>query len=588
VKAALADNGGFKSIFDAERSLSDGANAKGWGATLISRLCYDVAKGRILDKCERDDVTESYLNSKTQRVKLSAQLPPAFAGATCNWTFGTDTGPKNPDVSCATVVERRFKNGTPTLVRVVARNQAGQTAEATSVVDIRDVLIVGMGDSIASGEGNPVVPVELSDQGFCFRRMFTGDQFYLPGRARANVAADCPLPGEHPDQLDAWNKAAASWLFNACHRSIYGYQTRTALTLAIENKHISVTYLPLGCTGATINVGVLGSQPARERPVIGSKQGPRDVEAQVTQLKNYLRKGNTNALFRRPDAILLTIGANDIGFSGLVANIIVTEDPERALLKSKLLSLISDPAAARLLLKKSLPADFAKLRKALIPFTDTSLSRVVYTTYANPGMSNGGTPCGASRIGFDAHPAFSVDKNAVAATVKFVEGEFVPALKSMATCESSGGCSNPAAQTMSYVEGHRAAFADHGFCALQEQPDFDRLCFRDGDSFQGPAHGLEKPLACDLTASSFRPYAKRSRWIRTVNDSFFAAMTYSSMGLLLTPTDIHDALWGLVSVVYGGAIHPTAEGHATMADSTIVAARKVLGLTSPSPLVAAK
>jgi len=35
-------------------------------------------------------------------------------------------------------------------------------------------------------------------------------------------------------------------------------------------------------------------------------------------------------------------------------------------------------------------------------------------------------------------------------------------------------------------------------------------------------------------------------------------------------------------VVYGGAMHPTAEGHAAMADAALPAARRLLGLTEPA------
>jgi len=48
------------------------------------------------------------------------------------------------------------------------------------------------------------------------------------------------------------------------------------------------------------------------------------------------------------------------------------------------------------------------------------------------------------------------------------------------------------------------------------------------------------------------------------------------------PADIHDATWGVVSAVYGGALHPTAEGHAAMADAALPEVRRVLGLTGPS------
>jgi hypothetical protein len=74
----------------------------------------------------------------------------------------------------------------------------------------------------------------------------------------------------------------------------------------------------------------------------------------------------------------------------------------------------------------------------------------------------------------------------------------------------------------------------------------------------------------------------RARWIRTANDSYFTAMTYpEGMPVMLKPSDIHDALWGVGSAVYGGAVHPTAEGYAAMADAALPAARDVLGIPAP-------
>jgi hypothetical protein len=46
----------------------------------------------------------------------------------------------------------------------------------------------------------------------------------------------------------------------------------------------------------------------------------------------------------------------------------------------------------------------------------------------------------------------------------------------------------------------------------------------------------------------------------------------------LQPSDIHDAVWGVFSAVYGGAMHPTAQGYAAMADAALPAARRLLGL----------
>ena len=95
-----------------------------------------------------------------------------------------------------------------------------------------------------------------------------------------------------------------------------------------------------------------------------------------------------------------------------------------------------------------------------------------------------------------------------------------------------------------------------------------------------PDEGRDRPA---YPASEFRPYASRARWIRTANDSYFTAMTYpEGLPSVLQPSDLHDALWGLFAAVYGGAVHPTAEGHAAMADAALPAARKVLGLPTPS------
>ena len=50
---------------------------------------------------------------------------------------------------------------------------------------------------------------------------------------------------------------------------------------------------------------------------------------------------------------------------------------------------------------------------------------------------------------------------------------------------------------------------------------------------------------------------------------------------MLQPLDIHDATWAATSAVYGGAIHPTAEGHAAMADAALPAMREILALPEP-------
>jgi len=568
-----------KSVLDLEQELAKGRGV-GWAAG-VHRLCYDEATGRVPGKCRRDGVEEDYLNPKDVRVKLTAKLPSNFGNGMCTWTIGGGATAKviaNQD--CAVTVYERVATKEATTVSVAARSESGRSLQASTTVETRDVLIVGLGDSTASGEGNPIVPVALNDTGFCFRRVAGTDsqRFFLPGRAKANIVADCPLPGDVPDQRDAWEAANAQWMFTPCHLSLYSYQARAALALAIENPSLSVTYYPMGCTGATIRDGLLGSQLARERPTRNGRPFPAKVSGQIEQLSSYLQSGGNK---RVPDLIFLTIGGNDLDFSGLVADILLVESRERRILVQR--KLISTPANARGKFS-TLTESFKALRRSLARFTDGKLERVIYVNYGNLAMHEGNRVCAPTRRGFDAHPAFAISGDKLDATTRFVEDEFLPTLKSLATCGNGGGCQDPEREHMTYVDEHRPAFLNHGFCAADAQdPAFDRDCFRDGDSFNTAAQGgLNKPLRCNISANKFQPYVKRARWIRTVNDSFFTAMTYPAMGSLADPADIHDALWGVASVVYGGAMHPTAEGHAAMADAALPAARKLLGLPAVS------
>jgi hypothetical protein len=58
-------------------------------------------------------------------------------------------------------------------------------------------------------------------------------------------------------------------------------------------------------------------------------------------------------------------------------------------------------------------------------------------------------------------------------------------------------------------------------------------------------------------------------------------MTYpQGLPAAIQPADIHDATWGVLSAVYGGAVHPTAEGHAAMADAALPALTEVLRLNA--------
>src|SRR5262249_1668971 len=173
-------------------------------------------------------------------------------------------------------------------------------------------------------------------------------------------------------------------------------------------------------------------------------------------------------------------------------------------------------------------------------------------------------PCSGGRDGLDVHPAFGADKERLRAAAEFVDTKFLPKLKLLATCEGNKSCRDPLTERMIFVDGHQADFAKHGMCVrAATDPNFDPNCFSPkGEGSQSdPTISPAAPMPCGEPAGNYRPYASRGRWIRTANDSSFTAMTYpEGMPAILKPSDIHDALWGVLSAVYGGAVHPTPPG----------------------------
>jgi lysophospholipase L1-like esterase len=571
------------SVLAAEQKLAEQSDGRGWARNTVNRLCIDLS-GRVSEPCNRDDVRESYLTPSEHpvTVRLSGAIP---VGATCAWSFEDGDGPpRQQTFDCNEPINFRARYGRPTQASVDVSSGPDAPQRVATQIMVRDIFIAGLGDSIASGEGNPDRAIALSDEGFCFRSYLgsASAQYYRPSRAGYKGGRAC----EAPDTLANWQRQSALWFNNACHRSLYSYQTRTALALAVQYPHIAVTYLPLACTGATIADGMFGSQRAREcLPTKNAAACAGTVNAQLAELREAVTAAKRRQPERRLDLVLLSVGANDIDFSGLVADVIVDNATERTLFRqSGVIGSVGDSRAA---LARDLPQGFAKLREALKPLVG-DLKRVVYVSYANPTLGNG-VPCPGGRAGFDIHPSFNAEPRRLNSVSNYVQSEFLPQLKAIVTCGGGVMCRDPVRDRMTFVDAHQGAFAAHGFCARAEtDPEFDRQCFSpSGESFDPDiVSAASQPMLCGRSAGDYRAYLPRARWIRDANDSYFAAMTYpQALPSSSQPADIHDATWGVLSAVYGGAVHPTAEGHAAMADAAAPAAAAVLGLDAAEPEV---
>jgi hypothetical protein len=154
----------------------------------------------------------------------------------------------------------------PYLVTLTVGAQNGQTDTVTRTVVVKDIFIVSIGDSYASGEGNP----------------------------------DQPRPQER-------------WENDNCHRSANAGPAQAALELERSDPHTSVTFVSFACTGATINEGLVGEYDKKKLP------------PQIWQVTNAICRVNTNQSdpvcldnARKIDILLVSIGGNDIGFGDIV------------------------------------------------------------------------------------------------------------------------------------------------------------------------------------------------------------------------------------------------------------------------------
>ena len=208
-------------ILASEDQLEQQSDGRGWARNTVNRLCIDLT-GRVSEPCTRDNVKESYLTPADHpvTVRLTGQVP---VGAICAWSFDDGGPPRTSTLDCAEPLNLRVRYGGPTNVTVdVSSTDAPQ--HLVTAIQVRDIFIAGLGDSIASGEGNPDKPVALADEGFCFRSYLgttASSQYYRPSRAGYKGGRAC----EAPDTLQNWQRYGALWFNAPCHRSLYSYQT---------------------------------------------------------------------------------------------------------------------------------------------------------------------------------------------------------------------------------------------------------------------------------------------------------------------------------------------------------------------------
>ena len=195
-------------VLAAERLLARETDGRGWARDTVERLCVDRA-GKLLEVCDRDGVREVYLSPRDHRVGVVlAGTVPANEG--CVWSFDDGDGPaRQVNAPCNEEVKAHLPYGRPSTVSVDIILLDGTALRLVSEIQVRDVLIAGMGDSIAAGEGNPDRPVRLSDKAFASSALKAANIIGPDGRASAATGRATPRRAMMPASATGRGRARA-------------------------------------------------------------------------------------------------------------------------------------------------------------------------------------------------------------------------------------------------------------------------------------------------------------------------------------------------------------------------------------------
>ena len=122
-----------------------------------------------------------------------------------------------------------------------------------------------------------------------------------------------------------------------------------------------------------------------------------------------------------------------------------------------------------------------------------------------------------------------------------------------------------------FVERHRDQFLGRGICAGWSD---NALTTVDDLRLPRKINGTWEPY----NPADFQAYASRQRWFRTPNDAFMTGNFHVSTSVMQKVLKLESLSWFqlLLASTYSGAFHPTAEGHAAIADAVVERARPIV------------
>ncbi len=605
----------------------------GWASQTLDFTCYDSNghPHRYFTTCERQyswgTAKEDYILPDAHTVDVSIapeQLAAAGAGD-CEWTWQA----RRPRASAETrkqpcdaklVIKRvpysldRNLSGVTVKVRLPNGNEL-----ADPDIIVEDLLVVALGDSFASGESNPDRPVTFSGS----REMLYDpvnlvaklDSLATRDKTKTEssfglASADNFNPKALPKRLMADEERTSSMLRARVNSSRPSSERgrdgsapivtarNTAIRSAsawgsrLRTRHRAVTFVSLACSGADIAEGLFGPGDAREE--LSGPSAEQHVAAQFDALSVLICRserdrtrimayrlpvyapGSTSIgekVFtmrwcapqsrKRPiDVVLLSIGGNDVGFGPLVTYC----DHRQRLrycadrrLDRSCDTLLSVGIAGSIL--RVLDRRMQAVKEALNDGFGVDPSRVMQNAYEPIQFDETGNVCGSKpTLGLDVYPKFRYDRARVQEVSNFVR-ELQERQECMADAAKPGcpaGLATGHGTGFHFITDHAVEFLHRGVCARDPQ-----RAIIDQINMAMPRVSNATQAFMPYSPVGAAPYAHRWRLVRDANDAFLAANTHSEG---ISP---FDELQPPYVALMSGAFHPTAEGHAIVADHVL-------------------
>lgn len=352
-----------------------------------------------------------YDRKELMRTENKIVARSSLQGQGCIWRLMNELGDSRVEqvnVSCA--LSKPFPVDITKAYSLQLLDSSGAQQGETIPIRIHTRLVIAMGDSFASGEGNPDHPAIFNSTTSTISEKWMWDQKTYASRLLKD----------------------ARWLDPVCHRSLLAWPSLTALRRAVQSPHEVVRFASFACSGAEVYDGILTAQKnppgaAYSRDGLrqgetyqdGTKQSTNDKFLLFSQIealshlmcekaaynakRNYgeeqkrgIRQGQQPYFvsFSEPycesrqyevDDLLLMIGGNDAGFSGIVAWILEPQELQwklplatpilNAIIKNKLDPIPPKDASKAL---EYVPKLYAHVRAAMdhlgVPASKTQLA----------------------------------------------------------------------------------------------------------------------------------------------------------------------------------------------------------------------